>query len=108
MARESSTNLHQTTGVARNHGLHPGPLDGFDLLIQNRYRNLRIFNRERSSKTATCVSVLKLHKFRSTHMLNETARFLLDVQVAQTMAGVVPGYPSGPTCTNILNLQHSN
>ena len=69
--RKSPTDLHQTTRVTRYNRLNTGALDSFDLLVQDRHRDLRILHRECAAKAATRIGVLELDKLSAAHVANQ-------------------------------------
>ncbi len=91
LARQSSADLHQATRIARNDSLNTRALDRFDLLIENRHRDLRILHRESATKTTTRISVFEFDKLRATNVSNQSSRLALDIEIAQTVTCIVPG-----------------
>ena len=108
LSGESPSYLHQTTGVRRDNSINPRVFNCFDFLVQNRHRNLRVFDRKGASETATGVRIFQLNKLRITHAANQTSWFGVNVKVAQRATGVVPCDATIKPGPDILNLKDSD
>src|SRR5688572_8487689 len=96
LARQPTADLHQTTRIAGNYRLHTRPLNRINLLVQDGHRNLRILHRERATKTTTRISSVHLDKLSPTHVANQRSRLTPKIEIAQTVAGIVPRQSSFP------------
>src|SRR5437899_2925320 len=101
-ARETSANLHQTTCVAGNDGVHLRAFNRLNLLIEDGSRNFRILDRERSTETTTGVGVFQLDKFGFAHALNQPTRLAMNIEITQTVTRVMPGHSSRETSAYVV------
>src|ERR1044072_4202956 len=90
LPRQPPTNLHQTTRITRHNRIDARALDRFDLLIENRDRDLRILHRKRAAKTETRFRIFNLNKLRAAHVENQSSRLALQIQITQAVTRVVP------------------
>src|SRR6266699_6974050 len=89
-ARQPAADLHETAGVARDHGVDSRRLDRLDLLVEHRYRDLRVLHRERSSEAATRFGIRQLDQLGPAHVAQQAPWLALQPEVAQAVTGVVP------------------
>src|SRR5689334_21132383 len=108
LPRQPPADLQQTTRITRHDRVHLRTLDRFDLLIQNRDRDLRILHRKRAAKTTTRLRILDLDKLSAAHVVKQAARLILDVQIAQPVTRVMPGQLSVPARADVFHLPHAH
>jgi len=77
LSREPSTDLHQTTRIARHDSLHAGAFNGFDLLVEYGHGDLRILHGKCPAKAATGIGVRQLNKLDSAHLLYQPSRLAM-------------------------------
>ena len=95
LAAQISVDLHEATGIGGNDVLRAGLLDRVDFHFVHRVRNHREFHGKRAAEPATCFRLVHLDQFKAAHLAQKLARFVLESQFAQRMAGVMIGHVAG-------------
>ena len=75
-ARERSLNLHQATGIERDHRAGAGALDGLDFGARHGAGKLGEFHREGAAETAALLGRLHLAQFQPAHVRQQPPRGL--------------------------------
>ena len=86
---EAASDVHQTSGVAGHDYIRPALLDTVDFVLKYCPRNVRVLDREESSKAATHFGLLERNKLQSMYSFEDALRLGSDVQLAQQVTGLM-------------------
>src|SRR5215207_953735 len=106
VARQPAADLHQAARVAGDDGADARALDGVDLVVEDGDGNLRVLDGERPAEAAARVGVRQLDELGAADVTHQAARLLADIQVAQAVAGVVPGDAPFEGRAHVFDLEH--
>ena len=89
-ARERSLNLHQATGIERDHGVRAGAQDGFDLGARHGARDVRRTSRRKCRRSRSTLRPGRISRSSRPRTLASRRRGrVLDAQFAQGVAAIV-------------------
>ena len=86
---ERSLNLHQATGIERNHGSRAGALDGLDLGARHGAGKLGELHRKGAAEAAALLGRQHFAQFQAAHVRQQAARRVLHAEFAQGVAAIV-------------------
>ncbi len=89
--RYRALDLHQATGVDRHDSARAGSDNGIDLRARHAARHFSEFHGKGASEPAAFLGGVHFAEFKTSHMAQQAARTLLDLQFAEGMAAVVVG-----------------
>src|SRR6185503_20969525 len=76
-------NVHQTSRVTGYDYVRPALLDAIDLVLKYGPRDVRVFDREESPKTATHLGLLQFHKLHASYCFQDTFGLGPDIEFAK-------------------------
>ncbi len=90
-AGERALQLHEATGVDRDHRARAGAHDGVDLGARHGAGDFVELDGERAAESAALFGDVHLAQLEAAHVPEQAARAVLDVELAQRVAAVVIG-----------------
>ncbi len=101
-----SLNLHEATGIARNHGGRTSPLNGIDFGARHGAREFGEFHCEGAAEAAAFLSRRHLAQLQSPDVGEQAARCVFHAQFAQSVAAIVKSNDAVEARADIFHARH--